>query len=208
MKKMTILAALLLAMLCVSTAWAEMGVQIIGGPAVETEPVSLDDFKLNADVKIDGYGVLCGTSFEVADKLGYYRQGRTELYYGDNLYYKTGREAEFVILRMDILNTTTNDKDYLGNCEVTVVCDDTYTYAGWCYQSNFDNKTNSYSEPDDKNQNTRWAINKADNFAIKPMYEGHYIFGCTLPNAIINSKLPLRMEIKIDDNEIVYHIRK
>lgn len=45
-------------------------------------------------------------------------------------------------------------------------------------------------------------------FAAGPMYTGHYAFGCTLPNAVVNSKKPLRMVITIDGNELTYNIRK
>lgn len=43
---------LLSVLLGCSAALAEgMGVQVIGGPAVETEPVSLDDLKLETDAE-------------------------------------------------------------------------------------------------------------------------------------------------------------
>ena len=57
-------------------------------------------------------------------------------------------------------------------------------------------------------QNKNWVIDPADNFEIDPMYSGHYVFGCTLPNAVVNSEKPLRMVITIDGNELTYNIRK
>ena len=52
------------------------------------------------------------------------------------------------------------------------------------------------------------AINSEKNFVIEPMYPKRYAFGCTLPNAVVSSKKPLRMEITIDGNEITYNIRR
>lgn len=211
MKKLVTLA-LCLMMLLTSAAMAEgMGVQVIGGPAMETEPVSLDDFKLDAEVTIPGYATLQGTACETVDWLGYYKQGKTYFRYGDHHgYYRSGQEAEFVLLKMDIINIMTKDKNFLEQCEVKVVFDDLYEYGGWSYQYNYNNSTRDDGADGaaNKQQNKCFVIDKADNFVISPMYEGHYCFGCTLPNAVINSKKPLRMVITIDDNEITYNIRK
>ena len=211
MKKLVTLV-LCLMMLLTSGALAEgMGVQVIGGPAVETEPVSLDDFKLDAEVTIDGYGTLQGTVYEVVDWLGYYKQGKTYFDWSYNHgYYQSGQEAEFVVLKMDIVNIMTKDKNFLEQCEVKVVFDDLYEYGGWSYQYNYNNGTRKNNEDGAANnqQNKCFVIDKTDNFVISPMYEGHYCFGCTLPNAVINSKKPLKMIITIDGNEITYNIRK
>ena len=92
---------------------------------------------------------------------------------------------------------------------VKAIYDDVYEYGGWAYQRNYNNGVgNAKLEVDKQKQNSRWVINAADQFAISPMYEGHFIFGCTLPNAVINSKKPLRLVITIDGNEITYNIRK
>ena len=208
MKKLVTLV-LCLMMLLTSAAFAEgMGVQVIGGPAVETEPVSLDDFKLEVDVEIDGYGILRGTSFEFQDLLGYYKKGN-ELD-GYNHTYYSNQEADFAILRMDITNTALRAHNFIGACEVRAVYDEVYEYAGWFYQSNYNNRNDNWSgyTCDRNNQSRRYAIHKDDVFPIDPMYQGHYIFGCTLPNAVINSKKPLKLIITIDGNEITYNIRK
>lgn len=209
MKKIVSLV-LCLMMVLASTALANgMGVQVIGGPAVETEPVSLDDLQLNLDAEIEGWGILTLTGYEVQNGMGYYRSGRSEPRYSSD-YNWSGTEAEYIVLYADILNTTLAAKDYLKSVSVKAVFDDVYEYGGWAFQRNYNNSSYSYADLDaDKNkQNTRWKINAADQFAIGPMYEGHYIYGCTLPNAVINSKKPLKLIITIDGNEITYNIRK
>lgn len=210
MKKILSMLLVLSMLLSVSAALADgMGVQVIGGPATESEPVSLDDFKLNTEATIDGYGILLATEFVFKDQLGYYRSGRTDVYNTDDFYY-SGNEADYALLKMDITNISTKPRDFLTSCEVKVIYDDVYEYGGWFYQYNYNNGTydSSKSGEDRKKQNTNWVINQADQFAINPMYQGHYVFGCTLPNAVVNSKAPLRMVITIDGNEITYNIRK
>ena len=209
MKQLISLMLVLSMLLGCSVAMAEMGVQIIGGPETESEPVSLDDLKLNVEATIDGYGIIEATEFAFKDVLGYYRSGKNSVYNSDD-FYRSGNEAEYAILKVDITNLARTSKDFLTHCEVRAVFDDVYEYAGWYYQYNYNNKTsksNSSGEDSDK-QNVRWVINAADPFSVGPMYQGHYAFGCTLPNAVVNSKQPLRLVITIDGNEITYNIRK
>ena len=213
MKKILSMLLVLMMLLTTSAALADgMGVQVIGGPETETAPVSLDDIKLNEEVDIEGWGKLVLTACEVQDGLGYYQAGSTKVYVYTNGYdyYWSGQEAEFIIVYADILNTQLKDKNYMEDVSVKAIYDDIYEYAGWTYQRNYNNKCNDGAtiDADKKNQNTRWAINEADQFAIAPMYEGHYIYGCTLPNAVVNSKKPLRLVITIDGNELTYNIRK
>lgn len=215
MKKILSMLLVLMVLLTAAAALADgMDVQVIGGPEAETEPVSLDDIKLNVDIEIEGYSTITPTSFAFQDGLGAYEAGKNRpgasgaRYYD---YYWSGTEAEYAILFMDMLNITANPQDYLANCEVKVVYDDSFEYAGWYYQKNYDNLTNDWCyelDADKDHQNINWAINAADQFSIDPMYQGHYIFGCTLPNAVVNSKKPLRLVITIDGNELTYNIRK
>lgn len=216
MKKFVSILIVFSMLLGAFAALAEMGVQVIGGPEAETEQVSLDDIKLNTEVEIEGWGTLTFTAYEVQDDLGCYKAGSQDIHMTfttdyDKYYFNSGNEAEFVIIYADILNTQLKDKNYIENVSVTVIYDDAYEYGGWSYQRNYNNHTENYSyshAADNNNQNTRWAINEADQFAIAPMYQGHYIFGCTLPNAVVDSKKPLRMVITIDGNELTYNIRK
>lgn len=213
------IAALIIALMLVLVqfgAIAEMGVQIIGGPETETEPVSLDDIKLDATVDIDGYGEITPTSFRTVDELLSYRAGtkyiQDEANYWDDycVYYSSGVEADYCLLNMDILNTQMRAVDFIDGCTVVVTSDDSYQFAGWAYQYNYNNENysnhNSGCGIDDAN--TTCVIDPSDNFPIDPMYIGHYVFGCTLPNRVISAKTPLKMVITIGGNEITYNIRK
>lgn len=194
-----------------------MGVKMISSKSQATSTVSLDDLKLNVDVPIEGYGIIKATSFEFFDWLAYYSEGTTAPSQnntaGNKNVWRTGSEADFAMLRMDITNRMTKPKDFLENVKVKVIFEDYYEFEGWYYQFNYDNSYHNgahyyNSSIDNGKQNTKWVISKKDQFAISPMYTGHYVFGCTLPNAAINSKSPLRMEITIDGNVITYNIRK
>ena len=44
--------------------------------------------------------------------------------------YLSGEEAEYAMLRMDILNTQTRPVDFLSEVEIKVVSDDKYEFAG------------------------------------------------------------------------------
>ena len=186
----------------------DMGVQIIGGQETETEPVSLDDIKLGVEVTIDGYGRLTPIAYTVQDTLGFYAQGRSEP--SNDWWYRSGQEADYVILKMDIVNLAMRDKNFLENVEIKAIYNDKYEYGGWAYQFNYDNKISDWSPYGEynKKQNMEFAIAEADIFPIGSMYQGHYCFGATLPNAVVNAKEPLRMIITIDGNEITYNIRK
>ena len=213
MKRLVLLLLILIFMVCSVFADDSMGVKMISNNSKSSSTVSLDDLQLNVDVTIDGYGILKATSFEFFDWLGYYNEGQTN--FKSNGRHTTGLEADFAMLRIDITNRMTKPKDFLENVKVKVIFEDFYEYEGWYRQFNYDNGygddwgTGFFDSAIDRNkQNTKWVINKKDQFQIKPMYTGHYVFGCTLPNAIIESKGPLRMEITMDGNVITYNIRK
>lgn len=121
MKKILLILLVLSMLLPASAAFAEgMGVQVIGGPETETEPVSLDDLKLNVEAEIEGYGTITLTSFAFKDYLGHYTDEKT-IYKWDweKNYYESGNEADYALLYLDILNTTTAEKDYLNEYTVT-----------------------------------------------------------------------------------------
>ena len=62
MKKILSMILVLSMLLSCSVAIAEMGVQVIGGPETEAEPVSLDDLKLNVDAEIENWGIVTATA--------------------------------------------------------------------------------------------------------------------------------------------------
>ena len=208
MKRIYCLVIAMLILMIPFGALAEMGVQIIGGS--ETEAVSLDDMKLNVEATIDEYAIINLTECTFVDEIGYYEQGKPRIINSHDRSYKSGTEAEYLILRADIINLATTTRNFLQNCEVIALYDDVYQYAGWCYQYNYNYGTDGYDRGpvgSSNQQNFKWVIDHADEFSIGPMYEGHYCFGCSLPNTVVNSKAPLKMVISLDGNEITYKIR-
>ncbi len=179
------------ALLTVSSVFAQdMGIQIIGGPEIVTQSVSLDDLKTGTVVEIDGWGIIKVTSFDFVDEI--YKMDSS---WWNNGAYESGSEADYALLRIDITNTTLTSKNYLEAVTVKAVYDDVYEYAGWSHQYDFNHSQDK-------------VIHTKNWFSIDPMYQGHYAFGCTLPNAVVTGSKPLRLEIKIDENELTYHIRK
>ena len=254
-RTLAFLLALLTVVLCGAAAFAEaeqqpeatadpMGVQqvdISDGSATVKKPeetASPDDLQLELEAPIDGYASFRPTSFELADRLGYYKRDETKVetnmwYWSlDNFknsndefsfgYYQSGLDADYALLRMDVTNLAKETRDFLEFCSVKVIYDNTYEYTGWVYQSDYDNETHAeitegdeatylrFLEDADK-QNMRWAIAQENQFAIDPMFQGHYIFGCTLPNTVVQSKAPLAMIISFGEEgeyQVTYNIRK
>lgn len=211
-KYFAVLSLVLVLCLCGSALAEGMGVQVIGGPETKTEPVSLDDIKLNASVSIENYATIVPTSFAFVDMLGYYNQGGGySPSYGwsdGHNCFLSGNDADYALLKMDIINLSTLSKNFLSQCEIKVVFDDVYEYAGWCYQYNYDYEKVDWDKVWGGKANKECVIQQADEFEIGPMYAGHYAFGCTLPNAVINSDASLCLIINMDGNEITYNIRK
>lgn len=148
---------------------------------------ALTDFRLGEVMVIDGYGAFTGVSCDVADS---YRSVR-----GMNSYpHESGAEADFLILKMDVLNTMTVEKDFLVNAKVKAVFSGAYEYEGWAAQCDYDIR-------DDR------VVDPTQQFPIKPMYKGHYWFGCELPNAVLESTAPLALIITIDNYELIYNVR-
>lgn len=188
MKRMVAMLLVCL-LLTAGGAVAEMGVQMIGGPAVEAQTASLDDMQIGAEVEIEGYGILKITKCERLDALPAFNA------VGSFKTFESGKEAEYAIVRMDITNTALTEKNFIETCEVKVVYDDVYEYLGWSYQVDYD-------------RSEERVVHKDDVFAIGALYQGHYVFGCTLPNAVVEGEAPLQMIITMDGNEITYNIRK
>jgi len=189
---------LTLTMFIPTVAFGEgLGVQLISGPQTETEPVDLDDIKLDIDVEIPGYAIITPRFFSFLDSFLYYRGSSW-----DPRTTYSGAEADYAMLFIDILNTGKKEKEYIGASSVVVIFDDDYVYGGWVAQIYYDEINNVNREFSNK------VIDTDGSRAIDPMYLGHYVFGCALPNAVVNSKKPLRMVITIDGNKITYNIRK
>ena len=204
MKKLILL--LVFALLLVSTAAAEMGVQIIKNTAVEA--VSLDDLKLEATVEVDDFGEITLTACKFLDEVFQFKQGQTTVPNNWTGFY-SGQDAEFLVLQADILNTNHESIDYLKDCTVRVIFNDSAEFGGWSYQYNWDNGTKDYDWGiNNGSQNKEFFVHRDDQYPIDSWYMGHFCFGCTLPNAVVTRKEPLRVEITIGDVEMTYHIRK
>jgi len=208
MKRLALILLACLLMLNGAALGEGMGIQIIGGEDIFGDEVTLDDLQLNAAVEVDGWGTFTGTAYKVVNDAYWYKQGKTTVA-GNWNHVSSGVEAEYALLQADILNVTNDPKDYLSNCEVKVIFNDSTEFAGWVQQYNWDNDVKD-SDWDQLNgiQNKEFFIDEADRFPINPWYVGHYCFGCTLPNAVVESTAPLAMVITIDGNEITYNIRK
>lgn len=142
-------------------------------------------------------------------------------YYEEMIWNDSKLDADFGILVMKITNLQKELFDCTKDASVTVIYDDDYQFAGWVRQFN-----ENYSTPIQRffyNNEKRTELkdfmwpykicqlpvnDPSDTEAINSLYTGIYLFGCTLPNAAITDKAPLRLEIKFGDNELTYHIRK
>lgn len=228
MKRYFVLALIVAILASVTVAAAEdLGVQVIGGSSPEMMPITLDDIQLETMVEIPGYAELTPTSWDIQDcffqrkkdvletiyvydfsgtdynkgidhtiECDKHRTDEYKFYSEDWLIHNESKtQAEFALLFMDILNTTSKTVDFGKNITVKVVFDDNIEYQGWYRQRNFDLNICTWLDPE-------------NNFPIDPYYIGHYVFGCTLPNSVVESDKPLRMEISIDGNDITYNVRK
>ena len=132
----------------------------------------------------------------------------------------SGTNAEFAFLVADVVNLQKKDVKFMENTTVTVYYDgDEYEFAGWVRQFNHDYYTTVYRKSyngtfystgtDDEGRfYTDYAISPENEEAVGQMYSGHYVFGCTLPNTVVEEKTTsLRMVINLGGNELTYYIR-
>jgi len=166
---------------------------------------SFDDVQINVPVSM-GQSSAVVTGFAFQDRIGYYQAGLASV--GSEAdYYQSGADADFAVLKMDITNAEAIAVNYLENCEVKV-SDGVNTYGGWAFQQNYANASLmgiAYGL-DSGMQNVNWVINASDNFPLQPNEQGHYIFGCTLPNDVVKGTNPLKMTVSVKGYEFIYHI--
>lgn len=195
MKKILPLILVALILLSPLSAARAFGAVII--PAEDADTLFLDDMKLNKTMVIDDWGEITLKKYEIHDELCLFS---SEGWWHD---YYSGKESDYAVLYVNIINNALTPHDYLAEKPshaepvVKFIYDDTYQYEGWAYQVDWD-----WDEDGDI------GLNPDLNFPIGPMYAGHYMFGCTLPNAVINGKKPLQMIFIIDDMVFTYNIRK
>ena len=191
MKKILSILLILSMLLAAAAAFAEdTGIQVIGGPSAESTPVSLDDMKIGKTAKIDGFGDVTILSAEWRDEIAYY-PGYAATYWA------SGAEAEYLYLKLRILNTQKSARDYAQEIH-DIVCDfgDGYQFGGW------------FRQREDDTDDGYLYKNEKDSYEIAPLYAGQYGVIVTLPNLVVDSKEPLSVTFKIGDNEFTYHHRK
>lgn len=192
-----------------------MGIQMIGSPGVDITPVSLDNMKVGESVTIDGYGIITITKVKIADHMNYYNKDSTSINrsWGGASRINAGREAMFYAIMVDIINLSHSPVNFLKDCSVIATYNDTYQFSGWAHQFNWNNGYDSRITDgglgDDSREISKYTyINDANQFEINSMYAGHYVFGVTLPNAVIEREEPLSIVITIGGNELTYIVRK
>lgn len=227
MKKFIAIFLMMLLVLSSTASSENLDIQVIGDDSAEMMPVTLDDIQLDTMIEIPGYAELTPIWWDIADcffqrKKGvlgkinvYSSSGRDynegidhtiecdkhstdeyKFYSEDWLIHNESKtQTDFSILLMDITNITNEAIDFGKNIAVKVVFDNNVEYQGWYRQRDYDLNVCTILDPE-------------DNFPIDPSYTGHYVFGCTLPTAVINGSEPLRMVIELGDSELTYNVRK
>lgn len=197
MKRITVFLLVLIITACITTAFASnMGVVPINHES-DVDAVSLDDLKLNTEVKIPNYCAIGPTDFMYQDEINEYWE--------DNVFtfsiINSGLEAQFACLYIDVRNLSLKSVDFLKDITITITYDDLYKYSGWAFQFNWDN-----SRGDDLAKTT--VLNKIDQFPIEPLYTGHFMVGATLPNAVVNGEESLKIDFTIGGHKMTYYIRR
>lgn len=127
---------------------------------------------------------------------------------------ESGSGAQFFWLAMDITNRQKKSISYIEQASVKVIYQDEYEFTGWIRQIDTDfipKDSTDYGvsrlNGDKADYPNTIVLNPAKTHAIDMLYTGHYVFGCTVPNFVVeDKKSPLRMEIKLGENELTYYI--
>lgn len=164
MKKLVAIFLVLAAMMGTMAFAEDLGVQVIGGPNVSSEPLSLDDMKLGETYSIDGYAKVKPVEYLVVDFFAQFKKDANYTSVGgsrtatsadvfvdnidNNWYYNwrwwdaqwkdSGVNADFIWLLVDLTNLQKTDVNFMENASVKVVYQDDYEFAGWIRQVNYD----------------------------------------------------------------------
>lgn len=226
-KMLTMVLALLLALSMSSACADDLGIQVIGGPNAATQTQSLDDIQVGTTYTLDGFAKVTPVEYLVVDYFGQfnkdanysstsytYNDSNTRVYY-DSVYFlvdaswqDSGMNAEFVWLKLDIINLQKESISFMKNMEVKVIYDGEYEFAGWVRQINYDYNVSCYRRLSETRGGGTVVMNPANEEAINPMYTGTYVIGCTLPNSVFEDKAPLNIEIDIAGNQLTYQVKK
>lgn len=229
-KMVLLLSAMMMAAPAISVSAEDLEVQMIGGGDTAAGAASLDDVQLEEIYEIEGFARIQPLSFEFVNYFNQYEVGMNgnneystdyifgQAYWGsdwgnqyyNNIYYKdSGENTDFAWFLVDITNRQQEAAGFMGeSTQVKVVFDEDYEYAGWVRQFNYDYDTERQFDDEVEGKFIRAAIQPDSEELLEKMYTGHYVFGCTLPNEVVNGEEPLSMIITLGDNEITYNIRK
>lgn len=136
--------------------------------------------------------------------------------YRDAAWIDSGETADFLWLLTDITNLQQTGVNFPDEVDIKVYYQDNYQFDGWICQIIYDHM--EYQNGDrglsrygfDKSRYpNEITMHETKNEPIEMLYTGTYAIGCTLPNFVVTDKAsPLRLEIKLGDNTLTYHIRK
>lgn len=136
--------------------------------------------------------------------------------YIDAAWMDSGDTADFVWLLADVTNLQKTGVEFTEEAVVKVVYQDDYEFSGWVRQIVYDHMENQNGDKkvsrygfDKEDYPSEIVMNPAKVETVEMMYTGTYVFGCTLPNYVLEDKAsPLRIEIQLGENDLTYNIRK
>ena len=194
---------------------------------------SLHDIQLEKTYMIDGYAELMPVEFKFVDYYAQFKKdadyssqgswschspsvyfeadalkGYSSYYLEDASWIDSGTNADFAWLQMNITNLQKKSIDFMSSTGVKVIYGDAYEFDGWIRQANMDYNSQTYRYQSETVGGTFCVLDPANAEPVDMMYTGTYIFGCTLPTAVISGSESLRMVITLDGNEMTYNIRK
>lgn len=196
--------------------------------------MSLDDMQLGTTYTIDGYATVTPVETMFVDYFAQfnkdadanrtdwnwagsnsgiviYSAGREVHYYVEAGWKDSGVKEDFFWLRMDITNLKMSPVNYMSDEEATVkvVYNDEYEFAGWVRQADFDINSAVFRQGMDTQGAPFAVLDPANEEPVDMMYTGVFIFGATLPNAVVEDKKgSLCMEIKLGDYDLTFNINK
>ena len=182
MKKFLCLLLTFILLLTCAPALAE-GVTLLSSPDMQ-EPEytgALDDLKI-------GVGIDLGDRIYTPVKGGFY-----DGYRGMD---GSGSQAEYLLLFVDVLNLAALKQSFFKEAQVVVTYTNQrgeYKYGGFVRQS--------YTNDDYYNKGQK------DFWDIDPLYTANYVFGCALPNFVVNTAGRIVMEITIGDTVMTWVYR-
>ncbi len=184
---------LILAMLLTSTVSVSTeGVNIIESPDIpqDTTSGSLDDLKVDTPVDL-GDRIYTPVKIEIRDK--YFRNGESAF---SDRYGNSGSENEFICLWLEALNLSNDKMMYFKDASVVVIYENdrgTYKFGGFTRQCRDDYE----------------AYYAQDGFqSVGVLLKSTFLFGCTIPNYVVENPGSITMEITTDDTVMTCIIRE